>query len=155
VVAHAKVVEEMPVESAQVFDLLHDYDRRLEWDTLLRAARLEGGGSAGVGRIAVCTARRALGGFSFRTRYVSFDRPRLAALTLVAHAPFFHRWAASIRHEDLPGGGSTAAYTLTFTCRPAWAAGVIEPVAQAVFTWETKRRLRALARVLGGRSQPR
>ena len=30
----------MPVSAAEVFTLLHDYSRRLEWDTLLADARL-------------------------------------------------------------------------------------------------------------------
>ncbi|MFN0079947.1 MAG: hypothetical protein ACKVY0_26070 [Prosthecobacter sp.] len=36
----ATVQQQMPVASAKVFALLHDYSRRLEWDTLLRDARL-------------------------------------------------------------------------------------------------------------------
>lgn len=46
VVAHARVAVEMPAPAEDVFDLLHDYGRRLEWDTLLRAARLEGATTA-------------------------------------------------------------------------------------------------------------
>lgn len=147
-VAHARIAVEMPVPAEVVFDLLHDYDRRLEWDTLLRAARLEGAAQAGPGAVAVCTARRVLGGFSFRTRYVTFRRPELAAITLVDRAPFFAGWSASIRHKPLPGGRSEAIYTLTFTGRPAWARRVIEPVALAAFRVETRRRLRALAALL-------
>lgn len=143
--AHARITAEMPVASERVFDVLHDYERRLEWDTLLRAARMVDGAEPAVGAVAVCTARRSLGGFSFRTRYVTFRRPELAAVTLTRQAPFFAKWAASIRHKDLPDGRSELAYTLTFTCRPAWARRVIEPVALAAFRWETTRRLRALA----------
>lgn len=143
--AHAVIVQEMPVGCAEVFDLVHDYDRRLEWDTLLRAARLEGTDTPGEGAVAVCTARRVLGGFSFRTRYVTFRRPELAAITLLDEAPLFARWAASIRHVPLPGGRSEATYTLTFTCRPEWARPIIEPLALIAFRYETRRRLRALA----------
>ncbi len=138
----------MPAPAEVVFDLLHDYDRRLEWDTLLRAARLEGTATAGPGAVAVCTARRALGGFSFRTRYVTFRPPELAAVTLVGAAPFFANWSASIRHKQLPEGRSEAVYTLTFTGRPAWARRLIEPVALAVFRYETRHRLHALAAFL-------
>ncbi len=46
---------------------------------LVRRAYIVGGGPAARGRVAVCTARWALGGYSFRTRYVTFERPRLAA----------------------------------------------------------------------------
>ena len=36
----ATIQRQMPVKSAEVFALLHDYDRRLEWDTLLKEALL-------------------------------------------------------------------------------------------------------------------
>jgi len=37
---------------------------------------------------------------------------------------------------------------MTFTCRPRWARGAIEPLALAAFRLETRRRLRALASFL-------
>ncbi|HEU0102009.1 MAG TPA: SRPBCC family protein [Mycobacteriales bacterium] len=139
--AHAVVRQVLPAGIEAAFDLVHDYPRRLDWDTLLREAYTVGGVAPARGVEAVCTARRRLGGFSFRTRYVTYDRPALAAVVLV-DAPWpFRTWAASIRHRPLPGGGSEVVYTLTFTCRPR----LVEPVALAAFRWETRRRLRALA----------
>jgi hypothetical protein len=141
VTAHAVVRQVLPAGIEAAFDLVHDYPRRLDWDTLLREAYTVGGVAPARGVEAVCTARRRLGGFSFRTRYVTYDRPALAAVVLV-DAPWpFRTWAASIRHRPLPGGGSEVVYTLTFTCRPR----LVEPVALAAFRWETRRRLRALA----------
>jgi hypothetical protein len=35
--AHGEVSEIIPASSLAVFDLVHDYGRRLEWDTLLPA----------------------------------------------------------------------------------------------------------------------
>ena len=131
--------------AGEAFDLVHDYGRRLEWDTLLRRAETVGDVDPGEGVEAVCAARWSLGGLTFRTRYVTFRRPELAAITLVHQPPFFENWSASIRHRPLPGGGSEAVYTLTFTCRPRWLAWLVEPVALAAFRWETRRRLRALA----------
>lgn len=146
---HIVVTEQMPAPAEAAFDLLHDYPRRLHWDTLLRAAWTEGDEPPAKGVVAVCTARRSLGGYSFRTRYVTFDRPRVAAVKLESRPPFFAAWAASIRHEDLPGDRSRLTYTMTFRCRPAWAAPLLEPVARLAFERETRRRLRALAAALG------
>ncbi|RZS89495.1 polyketide cyclase/dehydrase/lipid transport protein [Motilibacter rhizosphaerae] len=143
--AHAVVRQVLPVPAAEVFDLVHDYPRRLTWDTLLRSAHTVGDVPPAKGVEAVCSARWSLGGLSFRTRYVTFDRPHLAAVVLVNKPPVFATWAASMRHTDLEGGTSEVAYTLTFTCRPRWAARAVEPVALAAFRWETQRRLRALA----------
>lgn len=143
--AHAVVRQELPASCEAVFDLVHDYPRRLEWDTLLRSAETVGGVAPGPGVEAVCRARWGLGGLAFRTRYVSFRRPDLAAVVLVDRPPVFRTWAASIRHLPLAGGRSEAVYTLTFTCRPALLAPVLERAALAAFRWETRRRLRALA----------
>jgi len=148
-VAHGRVTGILPAPSAVAFDLLHDYGRRLEWDTLLRATYLEGDGTvAAKGMIAVCVGRRSLGGFALRTVYVSFERPHLAAVKMVNRPPCFATWAASIRHEDLAGRRSRITYTYTFTARPRWARFLLEPVMARVFAWETRRRLRALARYL-------
>ena len=40
---HGSVSEIIPAPAGAVFDLLHDYERRLEWDTLLSAAYLTDG----------------------------------------------------------------------------------------------------------------
>ena len=129
---HIVVRQEMPASAERTFDLIHDYARRLSWDTMLRSAYIDGGGPPGKGAVAVCVARRMLGGYSFRTRYVTFHRPQVAAIKLEGRPPFFASWAASIRHEPLGPERSLATYTMTFTCKPSWAARVIEPAARWV-----------------------
>lgn len=151
--AHAVVRQVVPAGVEAAFDLVHDYHRRLSWDTLLRSARTVGDVPPGPGIEAVCAARWRLGGLSFRTRYVTFQRPLLAAVVLVGSAPLFASWAASIRHRPPPGERSEVIYTLTFSCRPGRLAPLIEPVALAAFRWETARRLRALAAHLAAQSQ--
>ena len=149
--AHAVVRRTVSADAATTFDLVHDYRRRLEWDTLLRRAHTVDDAPPAVGVEAVCTARRYLGGLSFRTRYVTFRRPDLAAVVLVDRPPLFADWAASIRHRPLDDDRSEVVYTLTFRCRPAWAARLVEPIALAAFRVETRRRLRALDAYLASR----
>src|SRR5262245_42937821 len=99
---HGEVSEIIPAPSDAVFDLLHDYSRRLEWDTLLQEAYLENGSaSAAQGVTSVCVGRRSLGGIALKTVYVTFERPTLAAVKMVNSPPFFRSWAASIHHEQL------------------------------------------------------
>jgi hypothetical protein len=140
-----KVSEVIPASSAEVFDLLHDYDRRLEWDTLLSEAYLDDGHKhAGKGVTSVCVGRRSLGALALKTRYVSFDRARVAAVEMVNSPPFFARWAASIRHVDLGERRSSITYTYSFRAKPALLRWLIEPIMALVFRWETRKRLRAL-----------
>jgi len=140
----------MPAPSGVVFDTIHDYDRRLEWDTLLQAAYLDDGFTeAAKGATSVCVGRPTLGNIALKTVYVSFDRPKVAAVKMLNRPPFFGTWAASIRHQDLPDNRSRVTYTFTFTARPRALSWLLEPIMLRVFRWETGKRLRALRAYLG------
>ena len=144
---HGSLSEIIPAPSQAVFDLLHDYDRRCQWDTLLSAAYLtDGFEQAQAGATSVCVGRRLLGRIALKTIYVTFERPRLAAVKMINQPPLFATWAASIRHEDLGCGSSRIIYTWTFTARPRPLAWLLEPAVQRLFMHETRRRLVALRR---------
>ena len=144
---HGSVSVVIPASSADVFDLLHDYDRRLSWDTLLSAAYLtDGSTAAGLGAASVCVGRGTLSGIALKTIYVAYDRPRLAAVKMVNRPRWFDTWAASVRHDDLAPCQSRVTYTWTFTARPRWLAWLLEPVMNAIFRRETRKRLAALRR---------
>lgn len=140
-----EVREIIPAPAEAVFDVIHDYDRRLEWDTLLQDAYLEPAFSeAGIGAISVCRGRTILGGIALRTRYVSFQRGKVAAVEMLNRPPFFEKFAASIRHSAAGDGCSEVIYKVNFTARPRWLNPLIHPPMIAIFKWETKKRLKAL-----------
>jgi hypothetical protein len=141
------VREVIPAPSADVFRLLHDYGRRLEWDTLLQAAYLtDGYRQAQVGAVSVCQGRFHLGGIALKTRYVSFRPPDVSAIKMVNRPPFFDRFAATIRHGDLSPSSSFVEYHYNFAARPKWLRFLLHPLMNALFLWETRKRLRALKR---------
>jgi hypothetical protein len=151
---HGSVSEVMPAANVEVFDLVHDYSRRLEWDTLLSAAYLaDGHARVGVGVTSVCVGRWYLGRLALQTVYVSFDRPRIAAVKMVNSPSFFETWAASIRHEDTGPSSSLLTFTWHFTARPQWLSWLLEPIIGQIFWWETRKRLRALRRFLAQRNR--
>jgi hypothetical protein len=142
---HSEISERIPAPSDAVFDLLHDYTRRLEWDTLLQAAYLDDGAHvAAKGVTAVCVGRKSLGGIALKTVYVTFERPTLAAVKMVNAPVFFQSWAASIRHEDISDHESRLTYKFQFTTRPFFLRFILDPVMERIFAWETRKRLRAL-----------
>ena len=144
---HGSVIVVVPEPRAAVFQLLHDYDRRLEWDTLLRDARLCPGWSrAQLHATSVCTGRWLLGGIALTTEYISFDPPAVAAVRMVNRPPFFDTFAATIRHRDTADGGSSVEYIYHFTARPRWLRWLLHPVMAAAFRWETWKRLQSLRR---------
>ena len=86
-----------------VFDLIHDYRRRLDWDPFLKEARLlDGAESAGLGIKSRCTARNGFGGLAMETVYVSFDRPRVAAVQMTRGPVLLEPFAASLRQAMPP-----------------------------------------------------
>ncbi len=146
---------EIGAPAEQVFDLLHDYDRRLAWDPFLRTARLLGGARrAGTGVTTLCRARWPSGSLSMETIYVSFQRPGLAAVEMTRGPWFLASFAASIRHEDRELGRSLVVYRFNFRVRPNWLAPLLVPLFGAVFRRETRRRLAKLKSFLeaGGRA---
>jgi Polyketide cyclase / dehydrase and lipid transport len=143
--AHGSVSAIIPAPSADVFDLLHDYGRRLEWDTLLRAAYLTDGHTVACkGATSVCVGRRMLGSLAFKTVYVTFERPTRAAVKLVNAPACFETWAATIQHQDIAAHESRITYTFHFTVRPRVLQPLLDPIMERIFRWETQKRLRAL-----------
>lgn len=143
----ATIKEEIPASANEVFDLIHNYQKRLEWDTLLRKAYLEPEfKEAKLGAISVCQGRLFIGGFSLRTEYISFQKGKVAAVKLLNQPPFFETFAASISHQDLSNGKSEVVYTVNFTTKPKFLQFVLHPIMTKVFAWETKKRLKSLKR---------
>lgn len=146
------VEEIMPIAAAEVFEIIHDYKRRLEWDTLLSEAYIEPPFDiAGKGVVTVCRGRRILGNIAIRTEYVTFEKGKVAAVRMLEPTSFFQTFAASIRHVDLADGRSSVIYKFNFTSRPRFMRALCEPVMLRLLTWETGKRLVAL-RAFCGRS---
>jgi hypothetical protein len=112
------VSEDIPASCEEVFDLVHNYGQRLQWDTLLSEAYMEHGAAPAVGQVAVCSGKWVVGGLTLRTVYASFRRGKVAAVKMVNTPPFFRTWAASIRHEPRAAGSSIVTYTWHFNARP-------------------------------------
>jgi hypothetical protein len=143
---HGTVAEIVPASAADVFELLHDYNRRLEWDTLLQAAYLvDGVKEPQLGAISVCKGKMSLGGIALKTKYISFRPPNVAAVEMVNRPPFFATFGATIRHDDLADGSSLVEYKYNFTARPRFLRVVLHPVMNWLFWFETRKRLRALS----------
>lgn len=150
----AEIKEIIPASAEAVFDLLHDYQRRLEWDPLLRAAYLEPQfSSACKNAISVCQGRLILGGFALRTIYVTFERGKVAAVKMLNQPPFFDTFAASVRHFEISENSSEVVYKYSFTAKPKWLRWFLHPVMSKIFEWETRKRLRALKKFFKARSK--
>ncbi len=128
-----------------VFDLIHDYARRLEWDPFLKeACLLEGAEAAGLGVKTRCTARNGFGGLAMETVYLSFDRPKVAAVKMTSGPVPLETFAASLRQEDIGSGLTRVTYRFNFSTRPRWLRAIADPIASVLFRREVRQRLEAL-----------
>lgn len=124
----------MPASAEAVFNLLHDYQRRLEWDTLLQKAYLEDDFSESCkGAISVCQGKAILGGFALRTQYVTFERGKVAAVKMLNQPPFFDTFAASIRHTEISENQSEIIYKFNFTAKPKFLRWLLHPIMNRIF----------------------
>ena len=136
---------EIQASCEAVFDVLHDYDRRLAWDSMLREARLVGGAkAAGIGVRSICVGTWKGGFQALETEYIRFDRGRVAAVKLTNHPLLFSEFAATIRHESLGDDRSRLTYIYSFRARPMYLAPVLEPIMRARLRREIRVRLHRL-----------
>lgn len=139
--AHRRFEFEMPAPASVVFDAFHYHQWRRRWDSLVRDTRVEGGAPCpSAGAVTENEGEGGLRLLSMRTRFVSYDRPHLAAASMVGRAFPFSRWAASMRHKPLGQQSSLLIYTYTFETWPAWLRWLFEPPVRFVFEYQTRRR---------------
>jgi hypothetical protein len=136
---------EIDAPCSAVFDLLHDYRRRLEWDSMLSEATLLSGATvAEVGVRSLCVGAWTSGFLAMETEYIRFEPGRVAAVRLTNRPPFFCRFAATIRHNAVGEAGSRMTYIYSFQARPRFLAPLLEPIINALIAREVRGRLRSL-----------
>ena len=147
--AHQKIIFPMPARADIVFDAFHYHAWRRQWDSLVRRTEVKGGAPCpSVGAITENLGAGALRSLSMRTRFVSYDRPVLAAAAMVGRSFPFTQWAASMRHQDEGPNQSLLIYTYTFQVGPAPLRAVLAPIVEWIFVRKTRQRFHRLAQFL-------
>lgn len=143
---HERLEFEMPASTAVAFDAFHFHEWRSRWDSLVSETRVQGGAPCPfVGAVTENTGRGVLRAIDMRTKFVTFDRPHLAAATMLGRAFPFEKWAAAMRHEALGPERSRLVYTYTFTTGPRWLRWVLEPIVGRAFARQTRQRFARMA----------
>lgn len=139
--AHDKLSFPMPASASVVFDAFHYHGWRARWDSLVGHTSLENGADCpSVGAISTNKGATWMRGLAMQTRFIQYDRPHIAAATMLAPSFPFTRWAASMQHRDVAEGQSVLVYTYTFEVRPIALRWLLEPVVGAIFARQTRRR---------------
>lgn len=143
--AHRRLEFSMPASQAVVFDAFHYHQWRSRWDSLVSDTRVQGGAPCPfVGAVTENTGGGLLRGLSMRTQFVSYDRPRLAAASMVGRSFPFRRWAASMQHRTVGPQQSLLVYTYTFEVGPSVLRWLMAPVVEWIFHRQTNRRFARL-----------
>lgn len=144
----------MPAPADVAFDAFHYHVWRARWDSLVGNARVVGGAPCPfVGAETENTGGGLLRGLSMRTRFVTFDRPHVAAASMVGQSFPFSRWAASMRHRDTRPGQSVLIYVYTIEAGPKALRGLLEPVVAWMFARQTQRRFMRMRAFLTAHAQ--
>lgn len=152
--SHRSFAFPMPAPAAVVFDAFHYHQWRHRWDSLVSATVVEGGAPCPhVGAVTQNAGGGWMRNLSMRTQFVAYDRPRLAAASMVGKSFPFTRWAASMRHKDLGNGQSVLLYTYTFEVGPRCIAWIIRPFVERVFDYQTRKRFERLRTYLTNHAQ--
>lgn len=139
--AHERFEFEMPASSEVVFDAFHYHCWRARWDSLVENTRVVGGAQCPyVGAITENSGSGWMRSLSMRTKFVSFDRPRVAAAAMIGKSFPFVTWAASMQHRRLDDKRSILVYTYTFQVGPPALHWLLEPVVKKIFDRQTRRR---------------
>ena len=152
--SHRSFTFPMPAPAEVVFDAFHYHQWRHRWDSLVSATAVEGGAPCPhVGAVTQNAGGGWMRTLSMRTQFVAYDRPRLAAASMVGKSFPFKRWAASMRHKDLGNGQSVLLYTYTFEVGPPCVAWIIRPFVERVFDYQTRKRFERLRTYLSNHAQ--
>lgn len=147
--AHQKMFFHMPARADIVFDAFHYHEWRRRWDSLVRRTSVENGAPCpSVGAITENLGAGALRALTMRTQFVSYDRPAVAAATMIGHSFPFTQWAASMRHQETGPNQSLLIYTYTFQVGPAPLRFILNPAVDWIFIRKTRQRFQRLAQFL-------
>src|SRR5262249_54815896 len=133
---------------ATVFDLIHDYTRRLEWDPFLKEARLLDRDTAALGATCRCVSKNSFGGMAMDAVYVSFDRPQVAAVRMVRGPRILESFAATLRQDSVAENQTRVTYRYNFETRPRFLRPILNFACSMFFASEVRNRLKHLKRFL-------
>jgi hypothetical protein len=147
--AHKRFMFDMPASAEVVFDTFHYHQWRARWDSLVSDTHVTDGAPCPyVGAISENTGGGVLRSLAMRTQFVAYDRPRIAAATMLGRSFPFSKWAAAMQHQRIDDNRSTMIYTYTFRVGPRSIGWLLEPIVQLVFNWQTRRRFGRMRRFL-------
>lgn len=146
---HDRFEFDMPASAEVVFDTFHYHQWRHRWDSLVNDTHVIGGELCpSVGAVSENAGGGIVRAFSMTTKFVAYDRPKLAAAMMIGRSIPFTSWAASMKHRAINDQQSLMVYTYTFQAGPSMLSWAIEPIVKVIFDWQTRKRFARMQRFL-------
>lgn len=130
--------------SEEVFDLTQDYSMRGAWDRFPESYELES--ASGKPEPGAIVHIRAKNGHRMTVRYVSFNRPRAAAMTMVSGPWFIREFAGTWQFKPAGPGQTEVTFIYRVVAGPRWLAWLVQPLLDWSFGRHSVQRLRGLGR---------
>ena len=137
---------EIARSQVEVFDLTQDYSKRLDWDPYLIEAYLLGGAErADVGVESYCKNRS---GSVMISKYISFNRPNVAAVTMVKGPFILVRFSGAWNVKTLSEKRSILIFAYNFELKGGFIGRLLVPFAAIMFSKDMNQRLLAIKHYL-------
>lgn len=133
---------DISLNQIDLFDLTQDYSKRLEWDIYLSEAYLLNNAPlADVGVDAFCKNKS---GSIMISKYISFDRPTVAAVTMTKGPYLLSRFSGAWNIKKIDECHSILIFTYRFELKGGFLGRLFLPVAAYLFSIDMQKRLKAI-----------
>ncbi|MFM0371084.1 type II toxin-antitoxin system RatA family toxin [Paraburkholderia aspalathi] len=122
-----------------LFALSQDYSRRQEWDPFASRSELLNG--ATVPAVGVDEYIESAGGLVMVSRYVSFQPPHVAAVSMIDGPPLLTSFSGGWKFRQISPTHCRVTFTYNFRTSPIWLRWVMEPIAGLWYQRQTRARL--------------
>ncbi|MDE1006376.1 MAG: SRPBCC family protein [Paraburkholderia fungorum] len=122
-----------------LFSLSQDYSRRREWDPFATRSELLDG--AVVPAVGVDEYIESSGGLVMVSRYVSFQPPHVAAVSMIEGPRLLASFSGGWKFRQLSPTHCRVTFTYNFRTSPAWLRWLLEPIAGLWYQRQTRARL--------------
>lgn len=125
--------------SDRLFALSQDYSRRVEWDPFATRSELLNGAAAPA--VGVDEYIESAGGLVMVSRYVSFQPPRVAAVSMIDGPRLLASFSGGWKFRQISPTHCKVTFTYNFRTSPIWLRWVMEPIAGLWYRRQTRARL--------------
>jgi len=132
---------DVDTSAAHLFQLMHDYGLRAQWDTFTRSFLVDSD-AAGQGQVVRSISKN--NGLSMDTVYVSFQPGKVAAVKMLKGPYIFDTFAGSWNFRQIEPQRTHVVFSYSMSARPRWLSWLLTPVVVFFFQRETRKRTASL-----------